>query len=367
MKHFIFGLLSTAVLCTFSLGAIDAGKPMPAIDAVKWYTKPVTFPAQGLAAVVLLDITSEDAVNTLRMLEAMNAETPDLAIAAVAINPVKTTDAVVRDNGPFQIPVAADNNLKSRIRFAETESLFPYAVLSQDGKVVWSGHPTELESVIRKVVSGKFSASRQKQIEAVRQELQMAIQAGLPDVISNSADRILRIAPDDRIAIQAKLFAFNSKGQPQEAVRFIREICAKNPQDSRLCMMQLDILLNQGDTQTYKQAAEKAFYDFAADKGNSLVFLTAYALENSPYGIMDPAVMLAYAEKAYNKVKDRETPVAAVAHETLARICAETGDAARAVALQEKALAIRKGTHLDQAAANRLAYYKKLLDLKAKR
>ena len=205
MKHFIFGLLSTAALCTFSLGAIDAGKPMPAIDAVKWYTKPVTFPAQGLAAVVLLDITSEDAVNTLRMLEAMNAETPDLAIAAVAINPVKTTDAVVRDNGPFQIPVAADNNLKSRIRFAETESLFPYAVLSQDGKVVWSGHPTELESVIRKVVSGKFSASRQKQIEAVRQELQMAIQAGLPDVISNSADRILKIAPDDRIAIQAKL------------------------------------------------------------------------------------------------------------------------------------------------------------------
>lgn len=80
-----------------------------------------------------------------------------------------------------------------------------------------------------------------------------------------------------------------------------------------------------------------------------------------------PAVMLAYAEKAYNKVKDRETPVAAVAHETLARICAETGDAARAVALQEKALAIRKGTHLEQAAANRLAYYKKLLDLKAKR
>ncbi len=48
MKHFIFGLLSTAALCTFSLGAIDAGKPMPAIDAVKWYTKPVTFPHRGL-------------------------------------------------------------------------------------------------------------------------------------------------------------------------------------------------------------------------------------------------------------------------------------------------------------------------------
>ena len=56
-------------------------------------------------------------------------------------------------------------------------------------------------------------------------------------VVSNSADRILRIAPDDKIAIQAKLFAFNSKGQPQEAVKFIREICARNPQDSRLCMM----------------------------------------------------------------------------------------------------------------------------------
>ncbi len=367
MKRIIFGLLSTAALCTFSLGAIDAGKPMPAIEAAKWYTQPTVLPAQGLTAVVLLDITSEDAVNTLRMLETIGVTHPRLTLAAVAINPVKTTDAVVHDNGPFQIPLAADDNLKSRVRFAETESLFPYAVLAQNGVVVWSGHPTELESVTEKVMNGKFSESRQKQIEAIRLELQMAIQAGLPDVISNSADKILKIAPDDKIAIQAKLFAFNNKGQPGEAVKFIQEICAKNPQDSRLRMMQLDFLLNQGNMQTYKQATEKAFHDFAAEKDSSLVFLTAYTLENAPYGIMDPAVMLAYAEKAYDKVKNQNTQVAAVAHETLARISAETGNPAKAVALQEKALALRKGTHLEQAAADRLAYYRKLLNLNGKR
>ena len=365
MKHLVSGLLGAAIFTALPLPAIDADQAMPAIDAAKWYTHSMSLPAKGLAAVVLLDITSDDAVNTLRMLENLDTELPDVKFAAVAINPVKTTDAVVRDNGPFQIPLAADNNLKSRNLFAETESLFPYAVLAKDGKVAWSGHPTELESVIRKVADGSFSVSKQKQIEAIRQELQMAIQAGLPEVVSNSADKILEIAPDDRIAIQAKLFAFNARGKMPDAVKFIQEICDKNPKDAKLRMMQLDILLNQGDTSAYRQAVEKAFGDFEDSSDNSLVFLCAYAQENSPYGVLDPAIMLSCAGKAHDKVKNLQTPLAAVARETLARIHAETGNPEKAIALQEEALAIRKGTHLEQAAASRLDYYKKLLHLKS--
>ena len=365
MKHLVSGLLGAAMFAAFPLHAIDADQAMPAIDAAKWYTRTMSVPAKGLAAVVLLDITSDDAVNTLRMLENLDTELPDVKFAAVAINPVKTTDAVVRDNGPFQIPLAADNNLKSRNLFAETESLFPYAVLAKDGKVAWSGHPTELESVIRKVADGSFSVSKQKQIEAIRQELQMAIQAGLPEVVSNSADKILKIAPDDRIAIQAKLFAFNARGKMADAVKFIQEICDKNPKDAKLRMMQLDLLLNRGDTSAYRIAVEKALRDFEKTPDNSLVFLSAYALENAPYGVLDPAMMLDAAQKAYDKVKNSRTPLGAVARETLARIQAETGHVEKAVAFQEEALASRKGTHLEQAAASRLAYYKKLAAMKS--
>ena len=364
MKHMMLALIAAAA-AALPLNGIEADQPMPAIDAAKWYAAPAAIPAKGLAAVVLLDIASDDAVNTLRMLENLNTELPEVTFAAVAINPVKITDAVVRDNGPFQIPLAADNNLKSRNLFAETESLFPYAVLARDGKAAWSGHPTELESVIRKVADGSFSVSRQKQIEAIRQELQMAIQAGLPEVVSSSADKILRIAPDDRIAIQAKLFAFNARGKMTDAVKFIQEICEKNPKDAKLRMMQLDLLLNRGDTSAYRQAVEKAFRDFETSPDNSLVFLCAYALENSPYGVLNPAITLTCAEKAYDKVKNLKTPLAAVARETLARIHAETGDPEKAVALQEEALAIRKGTHLEQAAASRLRYYKELIAMKS--
>ena len=364
MKHMMLALIAAAA-AALPLNGIEADQPMPAIDAAKWYAAPAAIPAKGLAAVVLLDIASDNAVNTLRMLENLSAELPDVRFAAIAINPVKTTDAVVRDNGPFQIPLAADNNLKSRNLFAETESLFPYAVLARDGKAAWSGHPTELESVIRKVADGSFSISRQKRIEAIRQELQMAIQAGLPEVVSASADKILRIAPDDRIAIQAKLFAFNARGKMADAVKFIQEICEKNPKDAKLRMMQLDLLLNRGDTSAYRQAVEKAFRDFETSPDNSLVFLCAYALENSPYGVLNPALTLSCAGKAYDKVKNLKTPLAAVAHETLARIHAETGNPEKAVALQEAALAIRKGTHLEQAAANRLRYYKELTAMKS--
>ena len=73
MKHLVSGLLGAAMFAAFPLHAIDADQAMPAIDAAKWYTRTMSVPAKGLAAVILLDITSDDAVNTLRMLENLDA------------------------------------------------------------------------------------------------------------------------------------------------------------------------------------------------------------------------------------------------------------------------------------------------------
>ncbi len=365
MKFSISAVLSFLLLPLF---AIDAEKPMPELQVSKWYSKTkFELPELGFAAVVLFDATAADSINMLRMLDSLDSRGQNLPIAAVAINPQEQADAIIPVNGPFQTPIAVDNKLKTRNALAETESLFPYAVLAKDGKVLWSGHPTDLEAVFVKASEGKFSLSRQKEIELIRRNLQMAIQSGLPDVIASTADQILRIAPDDKIAIQAKLFAFNNKGQLEQAGKFIGEVCEKNPKDSKLRMMQLDFLLNTGNAQRYKTAAEKAFHDFASDRNAALVFLTAYVIENSPYGIMDPTLLRNTAQKAHETVRGTGTQVEAVALETLARANATNGNFTEAADLQSKALAIRKGSHLEKAAADRLDYYKKLQALRSQK
>ena len=93
-----------------------------------------------------------------------------------------------------------------------SNNLFPYSILAREGKVLWTGHPTELESVISRVRAGTFSLASQRKVESLRRELQMAIQSGLPRVMEQTAEKILAVSQSDRIAIQAKLMALNASG-----------------------------------------------------------------------------------------------------------------------------------------------------------
>lgn len=355
-------LYSLLLLAALSLSAIEVGKSLPAPQAAKWYFKPAAPARDKLQGVVLFDVRGADTQEMLRMLETLQKEL-QLPFTAVAVNVRTATDAFVKATGPYEIGLAADEAGRTRNALAATESLFPYAVLAQAGKVVWSGHPTELESVIGQVRAGKFSLAKQRKVEALRRELQMAIQSGLPQVVRSTAEKILNISPADRIAIQAKVMALESSGRGGEIPEFIRNVCRKNPRDLRLRVMQLDLLLRNGDGAGFSRAVSEFDRDFPAPDA-ALVHPVAYIIENAPYGVVMPDLALALALRAYESVsgdKDGKSLLRAVACETLARVRAEHGRFAEAAQLQAEAAAIRRGTPLEKAAANRLRYYQALL------
>ncbi len=357
-------LLFSALLLPFCLPAIDAGKDMPEVNVAKWYFNPPVI-QNKLSAVVLFDSADEASSQLLRMLETIQTE-QQLSITAVAMNGPKPTDLFIKDNLPFVIGVAADQELKTRKKLAETESLFPYAVLASDGKVVWSGHPTELDMVVEQVRKGDFSLSTQRKVEALRRELQMAIQSGLPAVVSSTADKILRLSPADRIAIQAKLMALNASSRADDIPAFIQKVCEQNPKDIKLRLMQLDLLLGRGDAEGFIQAVEKFAKDFPVPE-KRLIQPIAFIVENASYGLLKPETQLTLAMRSYNSLgkKDaQDNPLLhAIACETLARTRATLGNFKEACRLQETAAALRKGSAEEKAAARRLEYYRDLLKL----
>lgn len=359
MKKYL-GLILLSAACTLS--AIDAGKNMPALSASKWYFRPAAVADEPLECTVLFDVNSENSQEMLRMLELLQNEL-QLPFTAVAVNVRSQTDSFVKANGPYSIGMAADDGLKTRNLLAENESLFPYAVLAQSGKVVWTGYPTELESVIGMIRAGKFSLSDQRRVESLRGELQMAIQSGLPHVVSSSADKILKISPSDRIAIQAKIMALHSTGKNAEATEFVRKVCAGNPQDLQLRIMELDLLLQAGDADRFVRAVEQFSKDFAKPESR-LVNPVAYIIENAPFGLLMPQLALSLAQRAYDGAAAapalRKSVLFAIASETLARVKAQQGDFAEAVRLQQEALTLRKGTRQESAAQLRLKYYQAL-------
>ncbi|MBO4632613.1 MAG: hypothetical protein J5858_11885, partial [Lentisphaeria bacterium] len=233
-------------------------------------------------------------------------------------------------------------------------------VLAIDGIAVWRGVQTELVGVIEHVAANRFSLSRQKQVEALRKELQMAIQSGLPHVVSSTADKILKEMPSDRIAIQAKVMALASSGKGNEVSAFIQKIRRENPHDLRLRIMQLELLLREGNHAEFVRAVEELSRDFPRPDVR-LVRPVAYIMENAPYGILMPSLAMALARRAYDSVKSNPKNLAyAIACETLARVHAEQGHFADAVKLQQAALPFREKTPQQAAAKQRLLYYQAL-------
>ncbi|MBP5182472.1 MAG: hypothetical protein J6331_05535, partial [Lentisphaeria bacterium] len=253
----IFLALFSGAVFFPELSALEPGKGIPRLTAEKWYGKEDTTRAKRLSVIVLMDLTAQDSPALLQMLESMllSSQGRELSITVFAMYQEKTADEVMKSLGNRSFPVGLDSKLRMRDLLASEISLFPYAILAEKGVVLWSGLPTELELVTEKVLKGTFSAEKQKRVEGRRKELQIAIQSGLAVVVSSTADKILDILPDDRLAIQSKLFALNAMRKRDEAEAFIAKVCKENPSDMRLHIMQLDFLLREGKTLLFVKKA----------------------------------------------------------------------------------------------------------------
>ena len=343
--------------------AVEPGERLPGLRGEKWYSKEQES-GKLLQIVLLLDLTSSDTFPLLRMLENMKISTlgKNLSITLFAMNDEKTADAIMKSSGGTSFSVGLDSRLKMR-NLAEDISLFPHAILAKNGIVQWRGMPTELELVAEKILKGSFSLEKQKKVEGMRKELQIAIQSGLPVVVSSTADRILAILPDDRLAIQSKLFAFNAMRQNDEAEKFIEKICRNNPEDMRLMVMQLDFLLREGKIASFLKKVNEGCRKLK--KNSDMLLFLSFVLENAPFGTLDVKELLPVAFSVYEKLGKEEkisSADKALAAEVLARIYSMAGRLADAVRLQNDACKIRKGGNLEKAANDRLKYYRDALE-----
>lgn len=361
---FIFSFLMVFLQFFPLVSALEPGKTVPGLRAEKWYNKSKE-ERKNLQVIVLLDITAADSFALMRMLEnvCLSSLGKSLSVTVFLMNEENTADRMMKEAGKFSFSIALDSRLKMRNALAEHISLFPYAILAENSVVQWQGMPTELELVVEKVLKGTFSLEKQKKVEGLRKELQIAIQSGLPVVVSSTADKILSVLPDDRLAIQSKLFALNAMQQKEEAEKFIEKICIKNPGDVRLQIMQLDFLLREGKLDAFVKNVEKR--GNALKESKDLLLFVSFVLENAPFGVLLPQKILALAFSAYENIwhgKEQRSPLQkAVAAEVYARTLSQVGRLEEAVEIQKKALEIRKGSEWEKDALRRLLYYQDAL------
>ena len=265
----------------------------------------------------------------------------------------------------FRMPVYGDDAGAVYPEFAGAEVVVPFALVVDDGKIVWKGVPQELDTVIRDIQSGKFSFDSQLKLEIMHKDLQNAIQTGLSSVIISNADKILALRPDDQIAIQAKLFVFESTGRIKENNAAVQAIAAKVKDNVDVRLLLLGYYERTGEMDKFSSELTTAFRDFAASP-TAQSRLLAYAFEQAPFGWLPVQEIVPAAAAVKKAFAGTGGSSEAFSCEFSARAAYAVLDIDAAIADQTRAVSLFAGTEFLDEAKQTLAFYQSIKDLKAK-
>ena len=367
MKKTISLSLLLVSLLPFTVFAVEPGGRL-SLEMIRAMAPPIVknvpAPSCETEAIVFLDAAAPDAPGCFRMLEELNsrlAGLPDedrVGFYALACNP----DRVIREalNGTsVSYGVGSDERRLLFNEYLPGEILFPLALITRKGKVLWKGSPLDLESVLTLIRSNRFDPDRQVKVERIRKEMQMAVQASLPDVVLRCADDILKLQPGDAIAVRAKLYVYESTGRYSEAMAFVRNNAEENPTDVNQTLLYFDYLRRQGDPAVFAREFRAASQRFAASP-EALYRILVYSLETLPFGWLPPTNAATVAEKIRPAWNGQTRTRRIIFLFCDARIRYLLCDLPGAIRMQEEALRLSEGTEHEKEASRILEYYRSI-------
>ena len=356
---------SVAVLSAAEVGGIVT--PARDLGKLSLVTGTVPKPAASLQVFLFFDPALPGAKDVLRMVDSIyeqSLENKEKPASFYAISRSSKTRTAALELSKFRMPVYGDDHGDVYPEFAGTEVVIPFVIVADDGKIVWKGVPQELENVIRDLQTGKFSFDSQLKLEIMHKDLQNAIQTGLSSVIIATADKILALRPDDQIAIQAKLFVYESTGRVRENNAAVQAIAAKVKDNADVRLLLLGYYERTGEMEKFSAGLKEAFKDFSASP-TALSRLLAYSFEQAPFGwlpVQDVVTAAAAVKKAYAGTGGTTE---AFSCEFSARAAYLALDIDAAIADQTRAVELFNGTEFLAEAKQTLAFYQSVKALKA--
>ncbi len=235
--------------------------------------------------IMFFDMAARDSVPYLMMLENLKrnlAELPlnEQAEIFVLSRGIRSSVKSLMEQNEITLPVHVDPRRALFNDYAADELVLPFALIAKEGKVLWKGSPIDLENILNLMRTGKFDPDIQLKVARLRKEMQMAVQASLPDVILRCANEILKVQPGDSLAIQAKLFVFENSNRFPAALAFTRQNAQENPHDVNQTLLYLTYLQRAGNRTLFAQVLENAVKQFRKSP-ESLFRLLTFAVNGT--------------------------------------------------------------------------------------
>ena len=149
-------------------------------------------------------------------------------------------------NSNLTFTVKPDPELKTTRRLYQRSAAqgFPECgIFNYAGKLLWSGNPLDLEMMLKKITSGKYSEREEIRISALDSSLQAALRSGDPKIIGQAADQLLTLRPEQLSAVNAKAYSLEIAGDVAGLEKFFRGRIQKFPDEPVNYLMLLEAAL----------------------------------------------------------------------------------------------------------------------------
>jgi len=249
-------------------------------------------------------------------------------------------DAVPKDGDPDDGAMA-----KNWMKAAEQDGIPAAFIVGKDLKILWIGHPAELDEPLAQVVEGKWDV--EKAVAAAKKE-------------KEEAAKFAKFVPKLQKALEDE--------NPKQVLQVIDEIAKEIPAaEGRLRSLKFTSLLLAGEHEKALALGKSMLEGDDAD--NSQAYnAVAWAIVDPELKTKPDAKLIAFALESARKADDLEKGKSAPIADTLAKAYFDSGDAAKAVETQKRAIDLAKGTEMEDDASlkERLEQYQKAVDGKKK-
>ncbi len=355
----------------FSLFALKPGDKATDLEILKWLKgNPITLDvasARNVLVVAFWATWAPPCIEAMPLLGDVQKKYADKGVLVVAISSEeeKVVSEFIHSRGYINYGIALDDARKTFKKYMDGDPGIPTLfIIGRDGIVLWKGYPMELDAVLEKVTADKFDIELQKKITVMHDELRKAMEKDSTGAMINIADSILEKDPDDDIALRCRLYVFEKRNQPKEALAFLNKLQSRSPKHFPFYFMELSVMDKIGSAPEEKRKVyEKAFSVFK-DDSETLARLSSIISNDMSFGTGSVKLELDTARRAFELLPPEAAGrKKAICLAVLARAYYNAGCIDKAILIQKEAVGDFAGFDEEKNAGNLLKYYQEASDV----
>ncbi len=286
-----------------------------------------------------------------------------LIVVGISKEKPEIVKSFVANQKEMDYNVGIDTDGGTSSTYMEGVAGIPNAVIiNKEGIVVWSGHPLEMESVLDKVMNDTLDLALNKQVAELQKKLKVALEDQNADDALDIAKKILVLSPSSDRAMQIAIYFYRQKKEHKVALEFLDELIMMHPDESKLYMVKFQEMGQLKDIDGIKKLAA-VYIDQFCGSGSKLNTLSWFLLEHLAFGFQPLKVALDAAKKSVEVTPASDKMLRAAHIDTLARCYYAVGRLEKAIAEQEKAIALLVGTEEEAIFKKKLNFYNEALKI----